>query len=1114
MKPIIKKERKPWSQYPSRRPASTYADQIAVASTSAFKLEDAEVKHSRRRSSVEARRSSSSSAIKADSSLTTSSSRRPKEEVSRQRRSAKSEHHSDSDEESDDFVIEAAKETIAYLKERGKKIVKKKRKKPTAEEIARDTVKLCMLLDPDQAELTVDAARSLMRRSMELVQAQKKELKAETIMERGTHPADSDSESDDNEDDTADATSNVPPDDIKRATDVTLGNILGAMPPAPVKPEPTEPALPQPSTSRYKPLIVKSEDLNGDVASSDEEEEEDMLARRPRKQTAIKTEPTVKMELDENLSAEEEEVFSLSSTSQRTATSQRTQSQKPAEQSRHIKHSTSDDEDDEEAEMILSSARIVQRAGSKPDVSRPRQASHHIDVDMKPFFGFKPGQEHVGPLVLDDENGIQVPASINTHLRDYQRDGIRFLWSAYSQGRGGILGDDMGLGKTVQVIGFLAAIMMKTGGSRDQTRRIDEVRLGRAAKDAKANSTWPTCLIICPQTVIGNWQNEIGTWGYFEHAVYGSGYTGALKDFKRGRLDIVLASHEYARDHIDHLRDLPWSCIFADEAHKFKNPDSQMTINMNKFDCKVRFGLSGTVIQNRMEEMWTLLDWTNPGRFGMLLVWQQLVSEPIKLGQRKTASRRELADSQLIAKLLTKNLLSAYLLRRTKKLIADQLPRKFDKIVFCPLAPEQLQAYRKLMDQHLVVDMRLSRDPCECGRTDREGLPYRRGKCCHRIDSGEILRVIYLMSCLSNHAALFFPDPNDAYDSREEVRYRYEMQSEYTDNLWPNTDRILINNQENGFRTELCGKWTVLVRLMKSWHKEKDKVLLFSRNLRLLDWISYWVQLVGYNFLRLDGSTPQIQRQAKVDEFNRDPTCFIFLISTTAGGTGLNLTGANKVVVFDPHWNPAHDMQAMDRAYRFGQTRDVYVYRLVGAGTLEENIYARQIYKSQAANIGYTASKERRFFAGVEGRPDLEGELFGIKNMFTLREETCSITKEIIEDGDVDEAVREAEQFDSALATDADDKKHKKPKAKQRHESPEDEIIAASGIRYTHDHGKVMAMKSGGDRKGKRRHDRGDEDESGDDEEDEEEPKAKRPIKAKAAPSAVWPPPRRHTKSE
>lgn len=164
----------------------------------------------------------------------------------------------------------------------------------------------------------------------------------------------------------------------------------------------------------------------------------------------------------------------------------------------------------------------------------------------------------------------------------------------------------------------------------------------------------------------------------------------------------------------------------------------------------------------------------------------------------------------------------------------------------------------------------------------------------------------------------------------------------------------------------------------------------------MVDILDFYLQSQNYEFITLTGSVPQKDRMRLVDRFQTDPKIFIFLISTLAGGTGLNLTAANKVVIFDPNWNPAHDLQAMDRAHRYGQTRDVNVYRLLGAGSIEELIYARQVYKQQQMAIGYNASTQTRYFAGVQGDPTKQGELFGLSNIFKL-DENFSSTQMVIE---------------------------------------------------------------------------------------------------------------------
>ncbi|KAG8682461.1 hypothetical protein FRC11_014851, partial [Ceratobasidium sp. 423] len=202
-----------------------------------------------------------------------------------------------------------------------------------------------------------------------------------------------------------------------------------------------------------------------------------------------------------------------------------------------------------------------------------------------------------------------------------------------------------------------------------------------------------------------------------------------------------------------------------------------------------------------------------------------------------------------------------------------------------------------------------------------------------------------------------------------------------------------------------------------------------------------------------------------LDKFNNDPDVFVFLISTLVGGTGLNMTSANKVVIFDPNWNPAHDLQAMDRAYRFGQKRDVNVYRLLGAGALEELIYARQIYKQQQMHIGYEASVQTRYFEGVQGSKSHQGELFGLKNIFKLHE-TALATKMIIEKANLAEINWALANMDTTA--DGTIKEHTASAERNLadfmlDDSPPtsqsdniSDILNNAGVAYTHDHQNVL----------------------------------------------------------
>ncbi|KIJ61227.1 hypothetical protein HYDPIDRAFT_97032 [Hydnomerulius pinastri MD-312] len=566
--------------------------------------------------------------------------------------------------------------------------------------------------------------------------------------------------------------------------------------------------------------------------------------------------------------------------------------------------------------------------------------------------------------------------------------------------------------------------MKKYGDRRDVDRRrnyVSKLQDGAEWKESRtlppANAVWPTCLIVAPSTVVPNWEREFETWGYFEVGCY----TGSparreevLTNFRMGRLDVVLTSFDLARRDISLLDELAWSTIIVDEVHRVKNPRSKITEAYNQFACMRRFGLTGTTIQNSYNEMWTILDWTNPGRLGTAKQWKGYVVKPLTVGQSANASEEERSKALTVAIIVRDKLLPNFFKRRTKDIIKHQLPTKTDQVVFCPLTSKQITVYKRVLAMDSVQNLIRKDEICACGSK------VKRKDCCHPSEKGDVLKYMSILIKISNHLALILPAPNDSPE--QTLRHRELAEVAFPGSTIPKFGTAML-------QPSFCGKWSVLDTLLKEWRKDlSNKVLIFTKSVKLLDMLEFHLNTNSYGFLKLDGSTKHPDRMPMIDRFHQDPDIFIFLISTLAGGTGLNLTGANKVVIFDPNWNPAHDLQAMDRAYRFGQTRDVHVYRLLGAGSIEELIYARQLYKQQQMAIGYQASVQTRYFSGVQGDTSRQGELFGIKNIFRLHESTLA-TKLAIERASIIE-------LDWALAhLGGKSKKQSKPKDDWVHEA-------------------------------------------------------------------------------
>ncbi|KAF2822553.1 hypothetical protein CC86DRAFT_357488 [Ophiobolus disseminans] len=604
--------------------------------------------------------------------------------------------------------------------------------------------------------------------------------------------------------------------------------------------------------------------------------------------------------------------------------------------------------------------------------------------DEKPMLPkvIKPQREKKD-IKLPESGGI-IPGPIAQWLRDYQVEGVQFLHERFVKQTGAILGDDMGLGKTIQVIGFLTAAFGKTATKCDakcmrQIRRYGEGRW------------YPRILIVCPGTLMSNWEDELTKWGWWEvsryHGSNAADRKGVLAAAANGRLEIMITTYTTYRGHESEINTIDWDCVVADECHQIKSKDSEITKAMNKINALCRIGLTGTAIQNKYEELWCLLNWARPGAYGSAQEWKQNISMPLKMGQAHDATNAQLADSRSRAQDLVHKILPSVFLRRMKTLIAHQLPKKSDRIIFCQLTETQTDAYRTFLESDRCEFIRTAREDCDCGSGKK------RGWCCYVEVPGQSEKWSnYMFPCmttltkLANHLGLIVPQSSENAEKQSKDLDTLQLACPDT---WKDLFRIR-DNILNQSQREFCGKWKVLRRLLDFWHANGDKVLIFSHSVRLLRLLRGLFDIDGtkYNFSYLDGSMKYEDRSKAVSDFNSDPNQFVFLISTKAGGVGLNIVSANKVVVVDPHWNPAYDLQAQDRAYRIGQTRDVEVFRLVSSGTIEEIVYARQIYKQQQANIGYNASEERRYFKGVMDLSGKKGELFGLENLFTFQEDS------------------------------------------------------------------------------------------------------------------------------
>ena len=437
---------------------------------------------------------------------------------------------------------------------------------------------------------------------------------------------------------------------------------------------------------------------------------------------------------------------------------------------------------------------------------------------------------------------LQLPEGINAEFREYQTKGFGWLWFMYKYGLNGILADDMGLGKTLQAL----AVVQK-------------------AKEQ--DGPMPT-LVVCPTTVVFNWESEIQKFAPTLTTLKLSG-TERKQFFKHiPEYDVVITSYALLRRDIEKLKDINFRYVILDESQNIKNAMSQTAQAVKKLGATHKLALSGTPIENKLEELWSVFDFLMPGFLFSMADFNSRYVNPIMERQDKTVEKR------------LKLQIYPFILRRMKRDVAKDLPDKVENIAYCELTDEQRDFYLQVLDstkEELFKSI------------EQNGLEKSRLS---------IFSALLRLRQICCHPRLYDKD-----------------------------------NVKNIMKS---GKFEKLKVMLEEIIDEGHRILLFSQFVDMLDLIKAWLEREGIPYEYLTGKTKD--RQGAVERFNSTPSIPIFLISLKAGGTGLNLTGADYVIHYDPWWNPAVEDQATDRAYRIGQTKKVFVYRLITKNTVEEKI--------------------------------------------------------------------------------------------------------------------------------------------------------------------------------
>ena len=467
---------------------------------------------------------------------------------------------------------------------------------------------------------------------------------------------------------------------------------------------------------------------------------------------------------------------------------------------------------------------------------------------------------------LKNFSGIEtppVPVQFKGTLRSYQREALGWFNFLKKFRFGGILADDMGLGKTVQVLAWLSRLVPTSEKHKDTKENIHQ-----ESPDVRPS------LIVVPTSLVFNWKAEAGRFvPDMKVMVYGGTERDTLLE-KLHEYHLVITTYGLLRRDIEKLSKIEFQYVILDESQAIKNPMSLTSKAARLLKASHRLCLTGTPLENNVGELWSQMEFLNPGILGNRAVFERNFLKPIERNDEKALET-------------LKTIVKPFILRRTKELVASELPEKMEQTVFCAMPPEQIEIYARLRDHYRSAILT---------SVQKKGMGKSKIK---------VLEALLRLRQAANHPALV------------------------------------------GHPDAPSGKFSELMMLVEEAVAGGHKALIFSQFTRMLRLITEYLDTTGITYEYLDGGVPQKKREQRVANFQQNDDVKLFLISLKAGGVGLNLTAADYVFIVDPWWNPAVELQAVDRTHRIGQDKRVFTYRFITVDTVEEKVLALQKQKQE-----------------------------------------------------------------------------------------------------------------------------------------------------------------------
>jgi SNF2 family DNA or RNA helicase len=526
----------------------------------------------------------------------------------------------------------------------------------------------------------------------------------------------------------------------------------------------------------------------------------------------------------------------------------------------------------------------------------------------------------------EDQEFIYVNDEIGKRIKDHQIDGVRFLWNQIVLDpefrQGCLLAHTMGLGKTMQVITLLVAIAEAVISPDPSTQE----QIPECLRESKT-------LILCPAGLVDNWMDEILIWApagllgdlrkIDSTMLEYSERFSVVKDWaQRGGVLIMgypmFQKVSSADDEIQSiLTDTP-NIVVADEAHYLKAPDAKVTRACSQFQTMSRIALTGSPLANNVEEYHSMIDWVAPNFLGPLSEFREIYANPIQQGLWTDSLGYEKRKALKMLQVLKETVAPKVHRATIKSCLKNDLPPKYEFVISVAATDIQKRLYKHYIEQVKQVGG-------------------------NKIPQAQLFGIVHDLTLICNHPRCF----------REKVT---DLQkSTHPDKPVPSFPMAAIpaflreTNVPDLINASLSMKVELLIKILNEARDIGDKVLVFSQSTLTMDYLMYVFQQQKRRVQRLDGKTPIGHRQDMVKDFNTG-SHDVYVISTKAGGVGLNIQGANRVVIFDFKWNPVSDQQAIGRAYRIGQQKTVFVYRFIVGGTFEEDLQNKAVFKMQLAS--------------------------------------------------------------------------------------------------------------------------------------------------------------------